>query len=415
MSDELELICDDDGLAVIGDPEVVNAFLAAEGLESQDLGLGRLRPGLATGAGAAQAASEAWAQSGRWVKLTKESAADVKKFGLTPSKTPGASHAMIRQGGSIKSWIQVDTRAAAQLTNPALITGAAGIMAQLAMQQAMNEVVDYLETIDEKLDDVLRSQKDAALAPMIGTGFLIEEAIAIRDQRGRVDEITWSKLHGAPQAIAETQAYALRQLDALAQKLERKASIGDLADAVREVETHVQEWLAVLARSFELQDGIAVLELDRVLDAAPDELDAHRLGLKKARQDRLDRISTCTQRILSRIEATAQTANAKVLTHPGKAPSVVRACTDASVAVTTFHDTLGIDHAHEATAARRWSEAVRESGDKALTAGSKALTTGAERAEVAKRVGDDAAARAKSASAKVASRARGLRWRGGDE
>jgi len=34
--------------------------------------------------------------------------------------------------------------------------------------------------------------------------------------------------------------------------------------------------LAVLARTFQLQDGVAVLELDRVLDASPDELDNHR-------------------------------------------------------------------------------------------------------------------------------------------
>jgi len=52
--------------------------------------------------------------------------------------------------------------------------------------------------------------------------------------------------------------------------------------------------LAMLARSFQLQDAIAVLELDRVLDAAPDELDGHRLGLKAARQDRLNHISRST-------------------------------------------------------------------------------------------------------------------------
>lgn len=40
-------------------------------------------------------------------------------------------------------------------------SGAAGIMAQVAMQQTMDEIIDYLATIDEKLDDVLRAQEDA--------------------------------------------------------------------------------------------------------------------------------------------------------------------------------------------------------------------------------------------------------------
>ena len=51
------------------------------------------------------------------------------------------------------------------LTNPAVLAGAAGIMAQFAMQQTMDEITDYLATIDEKLDDVLRAQKDAVLSP----------------------------------------------------------------------------------------------------------------------------------------------------------------------------------------------------------------------------------------------------------
>jgi hypothetical protein len=81
--------------------------------------------------------------------------------------------------------------------------------------------------------------------------------------------------------IARTQAYALRQLGALAEKVEHKANIGDLAKTAKDAESEVREWLAVLARCFQLQDAIAVLELDRVLDAAPEELDQHRLALRE--------------------------------------------------------------------------------------------------------------------------------------
>ena len=54
-----------------------------------------------------------------------------------------------------------------------MLAGAAWIMSQLAMQQAMNEITDYLATIYEKVDDVLLSQKDAVLAGMIGASFVI--------------------------------------------------------------------------------------------------------------------------------------------------------------------------------------------------------------------------------------------------
>ena len=154
---------------------------------------------------------------------------------------------MLTQNGKIKGFLEfVSARIA--LTNPALLAGAAGIMAQLAMQQTMDEITDYLATIDEKVDDVLRAQKDAVLADMIGVDFVIEEAMTIREQVGRVSEVTWSKVQATPATIARTQAYALRQLDALAEKMERKTKIGDLAKTAKEAESRFRSgslfWLA---------------------------------------------------------------------------------------------------------------------------------------------------------------------------
>ncbi len=190
---------------------------------------------------------------------------------------------------------------------------------------------------------MLRAQKDAVLADMIGAALVIEEAMTIRGQVGRVSEVTWSKVQATSATIARTQAYALLQLDALAEALERKKEIGDLARTVRDAESKVQEWLAVLARCFQLQDAIAVLELDRVLDAAPDELDRRRLGLRTARQNRLGVISRNTERLLARMQVTAGTANAKVLLHPAASPAVVRSSNHVAAGVHDFRGLLGIE------------------------------------------------------------------------
>ncbi len=56
--------------------------------------------------------------------------------------------------------------------------------------------------------------------------------------------------------IAPTQAYALRQLDTIADKLQTKADLGEVAKATAEAEPKIHEWLAVLARTFQLQDGV---------------------------------------------------------------------------------------------------------------------------------------------------------------
>jgi hypothetical protein len=262
------------------------------------------------------------------------------------------------------------------------------------MQQTMDEITDYLARIDQKLDDVLRAQKDAVLARMIGVGFVIEEAMTIREKRGRVDEVTWSKVQGVPATIAETQAYALRQLDALAEKMERKTKIGDLAATAKEAESTVREWLAVLARCFQLQDAIAVLELDRVLDASPEELDGHRLGLRVARQNRLEHISLSTERLVARMDAAAGMANAKVLLNPIESPAVVRSSNHVAAGVHDFHGRLGIESGRQSSEARRWMDAAAEARD-------KALETGAKGVDAARSLGNETLDRASSVKVKL--------------
>ncbi|MFD3918726.1 hypothetical protein [Streptomyces sp. NPDC058595] len=397
MDNDLQLISDGDGLAVIGDATDVERFLASEGLSSKDLGLRRLKSVVGAGAALAQEGSEIAANSGRWVKLTRESARQVKKYGLRESSKTGLSTGVLKgQKGRIRGYAEFVRAPRSLLANPAILAGAARLMAQVAMQQSMQEITDYLAAIDEKVDDVLRAQKDAVFARVIGVGFVVEESMIIREKRGRVDEVTWSKVQAAPATIAETQAYALRQLDALAEKMERDTKIGDLVATARQAESVVREWLAVLARCFQLQDAIAVLELDRVLDASPEELNGHRLGLKAARQDRLDHISRSTERLVARMNAAAGTANSKVLLHPAKSPAVVRSSNLVATGVHDFHARLGIESGGESSEARRWVDAAAEAKDKAFETGVKGV-------DAARSLGNETLGRASSVKGKLSS------------
>lgn len=377
MDDEIQLISDGDGLAVIGNPAAVELFLASEGLASRDLGLDRARSALVQAAGAGQVGSTIAANAGRWVKMTEESAHLVDKYGLMQSK--GLSLGVVYAKGQakgIKGIVQfqkVPGSLAAKVANPAVLAGAAGVMAQVAMQQTMDEIIDYLATIDEKVDDVLRAQKDAVLADMIGVDLVVGEAMTVREQVERVSEVTWSKVQSTSVTIARTQAYALRQLDALAEKVERKSQMGDIAKAAKETESKVQEWLAVLARCFHLQDALAILELDRVLDASPEELDRHRLGLRAARQNRLELIVRSTAQLINRMETAAGLANEKVLMHPIASRDVVNSSNHVVAGVVEFQGRLGIGDSRRSLDARRWVDAAGEVREKVLETGSEGV------------------------------------------
>ncbi len=370
MAGEIELVRDDDGLAVIGAEADIDRFLTDTNLTAtqapRELPLHRVWSATTTVAAAAQVGADVAANSGRWVKLTAESAEAIKTYGLMPTKIPGVSHAMVGSPGDIKQWLQIAQAPTALLSGPFAVTALATMMQQRAMQQQMDEIVDYLEKISEKVDDILRAQSDAVLADMIGVDLIIEDALTLREHTGRVSEVTWSKVHGASFAIARTQAYAIRQLDTIAEKLQRKADIGEVAKATRSANPKVREWLAVLARTMQLQDAVSVLELDRVLDGAADQVEPHRTGLAAARANRISLVNRTTVRLLEQMDATVARANATVLTNPFDSPAAVRSSNTLAEGLTQFRDRVGIDNGYEQTEARRWTHAVRDTGDKAL-------------------------------------------------
>jgi hypothetical protein len=221
--------------------------------------------------------------------------------------------------------------------------------------------------------------------------------------------VTWSKVQASAQAIHETQGYALRQLTDLADKVEEKKAIADLVDIAQDVRAEVQKWLVVLARCFELHDAVAVLELDRVLDASPDELDKHRLGLKAAREDRLNLIADRTAYLLARMNAAVTKANSKVLFNPKQSPAVVESSNTVTTEVHQFHELLGIASGGESSDAKRWREAAAERLDQARSAGGQGV-------DGLKRLGAEAREQAGSMKGKLSDKLAGRkRARRGDD
>ena len=86
MDNEVELVTDGDGLAIIGSPTAVERFMDSLNLPAADSV--NLPAVLTAGSAIAQTAAGVADKSGRWVKLTAKSAKDIQQYGLTPTKTP---------------------------------------------------------------------------------------------------------------------------------------------------------------------------------------------------------------------------------------------------------------------------------------------------------------------------------------
>ena len=364
MTDEIELICDGEGLAVLGDPIAVKRFLDSEGLraQSQEFHLERLGPALETGSKIAEFVSDISANTGRYVRLTKESAEDVRRFGLMPTSVRGISHAMIGEPGSISKWIQIEDGPASLLMNPAVLSGVAGIMAQIARQQEVKALKELLVSIDGKLDDLRRGQRDRILAKMDRAVFVISEAMIIRE-RGGDRETAWRKVENEVGTIAEVQANALRKIEALADKVgdvDDGTGVRSLKKTTNEIESEVGVWLAVLAQCFRLENERAILELDHVLATNPRHWDGHRIGLNEALHEKRDEAVRRTTDLLERLDRAGAVARSNIILHAPAAHSVIDSVNTANGSLEEFHALLG-DESHWKELARiRWKDAIHD-------------------------------------------------------
>ena len=168
-----------------------------------------------------------------------------------------------------------------------------------------------------------------------------------------------------------------------------------MTKAADEINEKLRLWTRVLADCFRLHDAIAVLELDRVLDSSPEELDRHRMGLKAARQERLSVMSRATSLLLVRMNDATGTANSKVLFNPFQTKELVKTTNEVASDVQEFHVLLGIESGWSDAEARAWKEAANESWE-------KTRETGSEGIRVAKQFSKETRSQAKSARDKLA-------------
>jgi len=373
MSKEIELISDGDGIAVVGTKRDVTKFLKERGLMKISTAIDVHGKSVVQGAAAViEGAVDVVESSGRWVKLTEESAKLVREFGLMDTKTPGIKHAMIGDPGAIGKWLQIDGRVGAILTNPAVLAGAAGVMAQVARQAEMKEIKAYLAQIDAKVSEVLRAQKDAELAKLAGARRSIDSAMKVRAaQGGHVDPTTWSTVQDRVGAVDDLISWALISLQRVADKVDAATSIRDRAKLATGLQQDVEELLAVIAHCFELQAALEVLRLDRVMEDSPGLANEQRLALEADRLGHRASIVEAAAHLLARLDEAAGAVNANVLLHAPSARKVTKVANRVAKEVGKALSALGADSGRDALRVPRWTDAIRD-GEQLKNAGKDA-------------------------------------------
>lgn len=373
-SAEVIVFEDKDGILLFGSDEALAEVpldsLASRALSPRNLaGLGGILSGV----------SQAQQMSGRWVKMTSESAALVRKHGESLAKADGLMTGVVRgDKGRIIKHLKFENAALLTPAGPAVL---GAVATQAALDAALAEIKQYLETIDAKLDRLLKQRKIEALGQLGGVTFAIEEAESIRNQTGTVSAVTWSKVQANSLALQSMQAEAVAQLSALGEEIVGAGKDPDkIAVVLGDASDGAQFWLGILARTTSLQDRQYQLELDRVAEQDVTQLDAHREGIRVARSERLRRIGAALATIATAVREASSSSTLTKVVNPLSVPRVVKRSNVINGEIGRFALLAGLDElAGEEIAATPWGAAVQTLLGDARTAVSSTATEAGER------------------------------------
>lgn len=360
MVESIQVIDDGDSMAILGDLEAIDGFLQSHHLQSLAEPINpHTDRGYLSGM-VAQVLGDR-ALSGKWVRQDGKVPKALSQYDLHRDQRTGLSAGTVlvkdgeeAQGGQrfLDGWKSA--------LSPVMLTNIGALITQYELQQTMQAMVEYLRRIDKHVDDILRAQRDTVLTNMVGVNLVIEDALAARNQIGHVSQTIWDKVQATSLAIAQTQAYAIRQINVITEKIGDGSGVHDLGTDMGNYRDQINEWLAVLARSLQLQDAITILELDRVAQVEPDELDQHRQAVKTAREHRVRVISENADHLLKQLDQTAEKANKEVLLHPQQSPRIVDYCNLIKQDMAEFGQGIGLDRSSDPLTSRPWLDAARD-------------------------------------------------------
>lgn len=304
--------------------------------------------------------SEFQVRSSRYVKLSPESAKRMRQ-----RVTKGPVRGAFRRGdfnlvGNPGQFFrQIEIRSTGTLA-PAFATAGASLIAQAAIEAAIAEIKDYLETIDAKLDALLRQSKVESLGELEGISNALKEVEDYYRTNNSVSATKWLTISHLGASLHTMETTALEQISSLVEQL--AASQGNskkTAESFQSLDENLSFWLGNLGWSIWLHDRFYVLEIAHAQELEPDHFDGYHASIQRTRQERIESVACRLLRMNDSIRATANLGNSVWATHYQRARKIIEAANRAESSIQRFalHVNLSFEEKSELQI-RGWKESV---------------------------------------------------------
>jgi hypothetical protein len=365
---------------ISGDTAAIESFLAeASGSV--------VSAGGALSASAARRVSEACGiaaqvqeNSGRWVRLTEESAARLRDLASTNRPKNGLMGGVIRsQKGRIDRHVRFIMPKAGSV-NPFVLSSVATLAASYAAQAAAEEMQETLRGIEEKIDALSEDRRTELVGGTRGVTAVIFEAFTLYQRTGELASASWDKVQSLHPELLSTWHRGIERIRTEAARA-AEARVTDRDDIVDGLAKDMLPlWLPVLAQCLISLSRFRVLEQVRVESTDPALAEGHRALVLERNHEMLEELQTMLSEVLRLTAAAIDVPDRLRIAHPlqvdrlhSAASSVQQQVRAFGSRVNWFEDQLG------SWENKGWASSIRDlalSGSEAVRgAAAKSLET----------------------------------------
>lgn len=340
---ELPFIIHNGGIVIFENEKSLD--LTADALHEAGLTEGQSRPispeAVHRAAVLFQGGSQFHLESGRYLKLTKESYDFLRQHGV---RNPISG--TIRRGdiGQLRNSSQFVKNLAFEAGSraPALISNAAGIVAQAAIEYSLAEIKGYLRDHTEKLDRLLNQQRNESLSRLDGYQRRLckEESFFVANKS--LSQTGWDGIASIGGELEGIFEQSIRKMNDAADQLSKAQGNGkQLQKSVKSLREEATNWLAILAHALQLLDVYDRLSVVRVVDHEPEVAVSFTTHLLNAREDRLTKVSEQLREIQEAIRSSVSFSNSSSVLHAPGNNEIIRDANATIAQIEYFLRALG--------------------------------------------------------------------------
>lgn len=288
-----------------------------------------------------QGGSQLHLESGRYLKLTQESYDFLQKHGV---RNPISGTIRRSDIGELRNSSQFVKNLAFEAGSraPAVLSNAAGIVAQAAIEHSLTEIKGYLRDHTEKLDRLLNQQRNESLSRLDGYQRRLckEESFFVANKR--LSQTGWDGIASIGGELEGIFEQSIREMnDAVNQLSKAEGNAKKLQNLIQSLREVAADRLAILAHALQLLDTYDRLSVVRVVDHEPEVAVSFTTHLLNARENRLTKVSEQLREIQEAIRSSVSFSNSSSVLHAPRNNEIIRDANATIAQIEYFLRALG--------------------------------------------------------------------------